>query len=396
MKHPYRFFLLSLLTIFGMLFFVKAYVWYSQYRDVQIETKRKDDAILAVLSARERDHVAGESEDPFGDDDFVRVLFIGLDNRAGEEHGHCDAIQMIEIDREKETVVITAVPRGSYAPLPPGKGTTSTDYYLSNSCALGGLEYGIENIERILQKDADFIVVVGFSEAFGILRQFDLPPTETVQWLRNRQGYAIGEPQRAHNHSTFLKHALTSYLPDDVSVFSKALQYIVYTRLQTDLSFPQGEAIVKAFIAMDLHEHPERITLAMKPWYPVQDIMFDPESIEEHLKETVGRISGWLSKKDYSGMSKEEVQQQLLLTIDEQKEDEAFVLWAYEHDLWLQIEDDDSRQQVQWRIMTSYLDMIETEQREEILADYILEMEHLGLSEWEEKGKGALLELLER
>ncbi len=392
-RHP-KYFLYIFLIIIAVWLLVEAGFWYRDYREVQKEAQRKEDAIAAVLSERQSQQ-EGVDEDPFGEDNIVRVLLIGLDSRAGQEHGHCDAIQMIEIDRENSTVVITAVPRGTYAPLPYGKGTTSTDYYVSNSCGLGGLEYGIKNIERILRQEADYIVVVGFSETLGILRKFELPTTETLQWLRNRQGYAIGEPQRARNHSTFLKNMLVRFTPEDISVVDKTFHYIVYNMVQTDLAFGQAEVIIEALADMKLSEQPEHIQLLMKPAYDVQDIPYDPEEITEHLDQTVGRISGWLSKKDYSGMSEEEIQGILLSTIDEKMDDDEFVTWAFENDLWLQVEDDVKRAHVRWDMMIRYFDFISKEEKTDILADYILEMGHLGEEWWEEKGEALLLEEIE-
>jgi len=91
-----------------------------------------------------------ENVDPFGEDGIVRVLILGLDSRAGQTAGHCDVIQMLEINKNNNTVSITAVPRGTYSPLPFGKANTSTDYYISNACGLAGLDYGIDKIEKIL------------------------------------------------------------------------------------------------------------------------------------------------------------------------------------------------------------------------------------------------------
>ena len=168
---------------------------------------------------------------PFGDDEIARILFIGLDSRAGQTHGHCDAIQLIEIDKGKNSVQITAVPRGTYSPLPPGVGATTTDYYVSNACGLVSLEYGVKQMEYILGKKADYIMVVGFSEVMGILKYLDLPTTPTLQWLRHRQGYAIGEPQRAHNHSTFLKNCSPLIYP---MMYQRSMRH--YTILYTNLS----------------------------------------------------------------------------------------------------------------------------------------------------------------
>lgn len=392
MKHPIRFFVIVLFILFCIFVFVRAIFWYIKYKEAQKEIDRQGKAISEVLSIREYERAKGYGDDPFGDDNLVRVLFVGFDNRAGQEYGHCDGIQMIEIDREKEIVIITAVPRGTYAPLPPGTGTTSTDYYVSNSCAIGGLEYGIINIERILGKKADYIVVVGFSQTFGILRTLNLPTTETIQWLRNRQGYAIGEPQRARNHSTFIKQFIIKYVPSDSFRFEKTLKYILYRMVKTDLSFAQAEEVVSALSKMRLSEYPEKIYLAMKPAYDVQDIPYDPDIIDEHIANTIGKISGWLSKKDYSGMTDEEIQSLLIKTIDEKKDEYKFVVWAFENKLWFQVEDDILRPKIRWDIMTRYLSDVSIEERKDIIADYILEMVHLGKSEWEEKARALLLE----
>ncbi len=390
MKRTPKIFFYIFFAIIALWLLVEAVFWYSEHREIQKEAKRKADAISAVLSERQAEQ-EGEDEDPFGDDNIARVLLIGLDSRAGQEHGNCDAIQMFEINKETGTVSITAVPRGTYAPLPPGTGATTTDYYVSNSCGLGGLEYGITNIERILHQEADYIVIVGFSETLGILRQFKLPTTETLQWLRNRQGYAIGEPQRARNHSTFLKNMLVRFTPEDVSALDKTFHYIVYNMVQTDLTFGQAETIIKALSDMKLSEHSENIQLGMKPAYDVKDIPYDPEEIGDHLSSTVGKISGWLSKDDYAGLSEGEIQSHLLKTIDEKIKDDDFVSWAFENDLWLQVEDDDKRAQVRWDLMMSYFEIL-PEEKKKILADYILEMEHLGFTDWEERGKSELLE----
>jgi anionic cell wall polymer biosynthesis LytR-Cps2A-Psr (LCP) family protein len=395
MKHPLRFVILTTLLILGVVFGIQYYVWYKETEAVRAEEQRRTQAIESVLSARQEDQIEGTDVDPFGEDGIVRILFIGLDSRAGQASGHCDAIQLIEINSEKETVEITAVPRGTYSPLPFGTGTTSTDYYVSNSCALGGLEYGITNIERILGKKAEYLVIVGFSETFGILRRLDLPTTETVQWLRNRQGYAIGEPQRARNHSTFIKQLLVKYLPSDPSTFDKTFHYIVYKMVKTDLSFAQSELIVSALAEMHLADHPERITLSMKPAHLVQDIPYDPDTIDEHLKETVGRISGWLSKQDYAGKTEAEIQAQLLATIVDQMDDDRFIVWAFENEVWFQVEDDETRATLRWDIMNRYIERVDQEEQQQILADFILEMEHLGQSEWEAKGKALLLQSIE-
>ncbi|MCX6782138.1 MAG: LCP family protein [Candidatus Magasanikbacteria bacterium] len=371
---------------------VRGILWYRNSAAEHAAEEKRNQAIEDIIDSR-RLLISedGKGDDPFGEDKVARVLLIGLDSRIGQESGHCDAIQLITIDNNTSTVSITAVPRGTYSPLPPGKGTTSSDYYVSNACGLGGLEYGITQIEKILGVKADYLVVVGFSEATGILRNLRLPTTETLQWLRHRQGYAIGEPQRAHNHSTFLKQMMIKFVPTKISKLDTALEYIVFKLLKTDLSFTQANKILDAISAMDIANHPEKVQLFMRPLYPVQDIPYDPEGIEKYLDQTLGPIKHLLNKADYSGVQEETVQAKLLGVIDENKNNSEFISWAYKNNLWLQIEDDNMRLNAQYDILVSYLVLLpDKQEREFVIADYILEMENRGEIVWQGKARELL------
>ncbi|PLX28602.1 hypothetical protein C0581_01710 [Candidatus Parcubacteria bacterium] len=346
--------------------------------------------------AKRQEQLLNENKDAidaFGEDNIVRVLFIGLDSRAGQTNGHCDAIQLIEINKDTQKIEITAVPRGTPSQLPPGVGVTSTDYYVSNACGLVSLEYGVKQIEYTLGKKPDYIMVVGFSEVMGILKYLDLPTTPTLQWLRHRQGYAIGEPQRAHNHSTFLKKLITNYIPEDTSTINAPLHYIVYKLIQTDLTFEQSREIIEVLSEMKLHDKPENITLTMRPFYPVQDIPYDSEHVEEYLQTMIEPIKHLLSKDDYAANTPEDIQTQLLRIIGEQKDDPEFISWAYENNIWLQIQDEEVSPRVQYDIISLYIPLLdERSKRMQILSDYIIEMDYRGLEKWSDKGK----ELLEK
>ncbi|HOX60608.1 MAG TPA: hypothetical protein PLV72_01215 [Candidatus Magasanikbacteria bacterium] len=363
----------------------------SWYRFFSAERSRNQAIDNVINSHRSEKEGLNDGADPFGEDGVVRVLFIGLDKRAGQTEGHCDAIQLITIDKTKPEVLITAVPRGTYSPLPFGKGVTSSDYYVSNACGLGGLEYGIDQIEKILGQRADYLVTVGFSEVLGVLRNLELPTTETLQWLRQRHSYAIGEPQRAHDHSTFLKYLLTNFIPRQNTQIDKALQYIVFKTVNTDLSFSQAQTIIGVLSTMDLANQPERVHLAMRPAYSVQDIEYVPENLGQYLDSTLSPIKDRLAKDDYSGDTAEEVQNKLLNLIDGRKNDPEFIAWVFENDLWLQIEDREKRLSTQFEFLEKYISL-ESKKAESksIVAEYILEMENRGESMWVEKGRELL------
>lgn len=372
----------------------KGVFWTKDYLERRAAQQAREQAISEVLMRRQA-NLENPDQDPFGEDNVTNVLLVGIDKRVGQTEGHCDAIQMIQIDREANTVDITAVPRGTYSPLPYGKATTSTDYYVSKSCELGGLEYGIAQIEKIARQDADYVVVVGFSEALGLFRALKLPTTETLQWLRHRQGYQIGEPQRARNHSTFIKTMMTRYIPTEFSGTDRVLHQIAHKTVQTDLSFAQTQTILDELSAMDLASNPDAISLHMRPAYSVQDIPFNENEIGEHVKSLIEPIKGWIPEHAYTGTQQSEIEAQLVQTIHDNQNDAEFVSWAYENNLWLQIEADQTREETHYLILQKYVTMVASpEDKEQLVADYIVEKQHLDLQEWVTKGEEFLLTIL--
>ena len=392
MKRKVFVILVVIVSCLALLLCARGIFRYQANASTRALVKSQNETIENILSSRRLNLSDEKLINPFDEKGELKILFIGLDNRAGQEAGHCDAIQLISIDTKGAgSINITAVPRGTYAPLPPSKGVLPSDYYISNACGLGGLEYGIQQIEKILGVKTDYLVMVGFSETMGILRYLDLPTTETLQWLRNRHGYAIGEPQRAHNHSTFIKQMMIKFVPAKQTKLNMALQYIVYNLIKTDLSFVQAQKILDTVSAMDIANYPEKIELSMRPFYLVQDIAYDAENIDEYLADTLGPITNLLSENDYSDITEEKVQSSLLSVIGKNKDNTDFIAWAYQNNFWLQIENDEQRLIVQFDLLKDYLLLLpSSSERRLILEDYILEMENRGESIWQAKGKDLL------
>ncbi|MFH1253430.1 MAG: hypothetical protein V1664_03830 [Candidatus Uhrbacteria bacterium] len=346
--------------------------------------------IQSVIETRLQAQQGGEDANPFDENGTLRILLLGLDSRSGSTIGHCDAIQFIEINKTKQTVNITAVPRGTYSPL-PGTSHLPSDYYVSNACGLGGLDYGITQIENILGQKADYVAMVGFSEALGAFRLLGLPTTETLQWLRLRQSYAIGEPQRAHNHSTFLKQLLVKFTPTAASKLDTVWEYLLYQLVDTDLSFKQVQTIVTEFSAMDLTNHSERIGLFMKPAYLVEEIPYNSENLDKYLSAMLDPISEQIPEGAYTGISEAEEQQKIMDLINAGLENSEFVNRAFEQKLWWQIDDEATRESVHFALLSKYLLTISDEEiYKNTLADYIIEMEAIGQTEWAAAGRDLL------
>lgn len=379
------FFLIMIAT-----FFVSkvVYDWYLN-REARMAQAKQEQQINEFIANR-RSMIENAEQDPFGARDVINVLLIGMDSRLGQTNGHCDAIQMFTIDRKKQRINITAVPRGTYVPL-PGSGYKPTDYYVSNSCGLVSLEYGIAQIEKILGLTADYLVIVGFSTTKGILREMDLPATETLQWLRNRQAYAIGEPQRARNHSTFLRSMILRYSKGADSSLNKALEYLIYKMIKTDLSFNQASSLAQTIIDMNLVQRPQNVNLYMRPAYEVADIPYNPENLDQKVKDLIAPLIDRLPAGDYSGESESEIQERLLQQIEQGLNNDDFVVWAFENQVWYQIDEENLREQTRFDLLKKYLIIIEDQaEKKEIILDYITEMELRGQQNWLEKGKDAL------
>lgn len=81
----------------------------------------------------------------------------------------------------------------------------------------------------------------------------------------------------------------------------------------------------------------------------------------------------------------------LLNIIEKNKDNPEFISWAYENNLWLQIEDREQSLTVQFDLLMSYLLLLSNDSdRQTVLADYILEMENRNGLIWQAKGKELL------
>lgn len=352
-------------------------------------------AVEAVLAARQAE-IDLDSDVPFGSDSQINILTLGLDSRKEGSERHCDAIHMVTLDLSDWSVLITSVPRGTYSPLPAGREHLATDYYVSNACAFGGLDYGVDQIEKIIGIKADYVATVGFSQALGIFRVLDLPTTETLQWLRHRQTYAIGDPQRSQNQAVFMKDTALKLLGGDG--LSTPVLHILYSLVDTDLDFKTAQALYTAYRAAEIADHPNDISLAMKPYFETRDYHFDPANAEAQVDALVAALQGRLSGQDLSNKSVEELQVELEAYLRSSLASEDTVIHVYEEQLWRQLEDEDDREELHFRFLEKYVKEIRDTDHAlavQLVTDYILEKQYFELIGWEQKGRSLLATLLE-
>ncbi len=346
-----------------------------------------------VLAAR-RAELEAAGDVSFGSDNEINILAIGLDSRKEGIEQHCDSIHMVTLRLDDWSIKITSVPRGTTATLPPGRTYLSTDYYLANACAFGGLNYGIRQIEQIVGVRADYVATVGFSQALGIFRTIGLPTTDTLAFLRHRRSYQIGDPQRSHNQSVFMKDTALRLLSDDG--LSTPLLHILYSFVDTDLDFKSAQALYTAYRAAELNE--DDIVLDIKPHYDVVDMHFDPSNADVQVQALIDFLKGKVSSEDLSLRTLDDVQRELEEYMRGALASEEEIAHVVEEQLWEQLEDNDVRQELHFRFLARYLEtLVITDQpaAEQMASDYVLEMEYLGETYWADLGRNMLASLVD-
>ncbi len=382
-------FLTSLIILAVLVFGLSAIAEDWSWNDAQMA---QVDNILNEVSAARLD--ADDSEINFGESSQVNVLLLGLDSRKEDEEPHCDAIHMFTLDLVDWDIVITTVPRGTYAYIP--QYLEETEYYLANACSYEGLEYGIDQIEKVVGVQADYVATVNFSQTLGILRLLDLPTTETLQWLRHRQSYQIGEPQRAHNQAVFLKDMIIDHLQKFESSFTLPMQYLLYSFVDTDMDFSTARALLQGYIDADIDENPDEIWLTMRPYYETVDYHYDPETVGEQIEDWIEFLRPYLSSDDLTELSLDEIQASIIAYMWDSIESLESIEDIVDDQLWLQVEDDDTREELHYAAIEAYVGQLDDQ---EVIIDtlslYILEKETLELEDWAQKGKELLANMVE-
>ena len=389
MKRRGTLFIISLILLIIFVFGISAIAEDWSWNDAQMAQVEN---ILDEVSAARLN--SGESDLDFAQDSQINVLLLGLDSRKEDENPHCDAIHMFTLDLVDWDVVITTVPRGTYAYIP--QYLEETEYYLANACSYEGLEYGIDQIEKVIGVQADYIATVNFSQTLGILRLFDLPTTETLQWLRHRQSYQIGEPQRAHNQAVFIKDMIVDHLHKFESGFTLPMQYLLYSFVDTDMDFAIVRALLQGYIDANIDENPDEITLTMRPYYETVDYHYDPETIDQQIDDWVERLRPYLSSDDLSEVSLDEIQESIISYMWSAIGSSESLEEIIDGQLWLQIEDDGDREELHYAAISKYVEQLEDPGAIiDTLSLYILEKEALELDDWAQKGKELLANMVE-
>lgn len=373
--------------VFCLLLVILSIVTHGQPRPSLVVTAEELNEVEALIKER-REEIIGENPVPFNDEE-INILLLGIDSRKEGDYAHCDAIHMYSFHLDDWSIDITSVPRGTIVPI-PGVNLPDADYYLANACYYKGIDYGARQIAYITGKQPDYIVTVGFSGAQGILRLFQLPPSSTLQWLRHRRSYAVGEPQRTHNQALFMKDMILQHANRFRSALSTPVLFAAYQTIDTDMPFSLLRTLVFGYVAESIDDRPDDIRLSMRPYYETVDIHYSKDQVEADLKKWIDAIKPYTTEEDFSGKSLAEFQEELIGYIQGAVQDGVEIERIYRERLWLQIDDSVSREEIHRVIVGAYISQVQSSEAEEILTNFILEKEALGLVESADWGREQL------
>lgn len=324
----------------------------------------------STISLKEGDEIT-ENEIIETDTKIYNILLLGLDGRRGDSNARCDAIHIFSFSPSSDQLVITSIPRGTAINLP---NVSTQSAYLSNNCHINGIEDTISKIEKITNLKIDAYTTVGFSQVLGILRTLDIPTTQTLQFLRNRR-YAIGDNQRSHNQAIFLKDMLLSYF-DYFYRLPKNFRHTVYRLTDTNLDYNTADYLIEEFAKQKSYLDSDKIILVTKPErnkYVKESHYNFSENTDENQQSDAEFIA--YQKQIETYLNNIAVQASLKLIVNKSSAYNLLKI-PFKQKLWLQIEDEEIRDNIQFKLLKLYLESTsEKQEQQTVLEDYFEELE---------------------
>lgn len=305
----------------------------------------------------------------------MTILLLGLDSKRGDQKPRCDAIHLITFSPPEDKIIITSVPRGTHVDLDE---VATPSSYLANACKHRGIDFAVKEIIRITDLHPDNIILINFSQTLGILRLLGMPTTPTLQFLRDRRSYLRGDYQRSHNQALFLKDMILHHTRKAAGL-PTPLKQILFKMVETDnLDFETANSILNWLVKNNFWRKPGKIELVIKPkpFYKIADIHF---AVTDYPTE-----DSWQNNQefqDYQENLKSYLQNLLergekYLTNNQKKSLYQLLHTPFSQQLWLQLENDQLRNQFHFELLRLYaLSLEDKAKASSLLQDFIAEME---------------------
>lgn len=244
------------------------------YKAIFEDTTSSGNNYNSTLPELGTDKNAGYSTNEFGNARRINIAVIGLDSRLGSNAGHADANHIFSIMPDIGKIEIISIPRDTYVDC--GYDDTThlnklTVYYL----ARGRGEYLKQIAEISRLGKIDYYVEFGFSQAMAILRFLGYDSKETLQILRSRQGFSIGDYQRVYNQAQFMRQAVLKYFNTVNGPLRPAILNGVLGLVRTNIDYSTASNILDQLKQSNLVSNSNNISVKIRPSLKTDFKIFD-------------------------------------------------------------------------------------------------------------------------
>jgi len=239
-----------------------------------------------------------------------------------------------------------------------------------------GIDFAVKEIERITGIHPDYVVKLGFSQTLGIFRSLNLPTTSSLQFLRNRQ-YGIGDYQRSHNQALFIKDMFATHF-EQIANLPNVVKYLLFQMVDTNLPFETAVELLDHIKQSGIYKNPDNIKLVTKPVpnYQTRDLHFDTGQAssatqlakDREFQDYQTNLTGYLANLISRGNN--------LLKSNQQSSAYNLLKTPFSQQLWLQIEDEDIRNNLHFAMLRIYALSARDKTASSLVLDFITEMEN--------------------
>ncbi len=342
------------------------------------------------LLTQGEDNTAGLGKDEFAGQTRINIALIGLDGRMGATTGHADANHILSIMPDIGKIQIISIPRDTYVDC--GYDDTThlnklTVYYM----AAGRQSYLQKLAEIAKLPSIPYYIEFGFSQAMGMMSLFGYKSTETLQVLRSRKSFAIGDYQRVYNQAQFVKQLMVRHYNTLTGTFQPVFINGILVMVKTNMKNSEITNIFSNLEQNNFTASPENISIKIRPSLKANYKVFDfsnPEMIVQ-MKKQLGLDK--IAKRDTSAFTPTDFTKYLenklskiiiAATKDTLKNPQLTINKlkpTYEQKIWLQFDNDSLRnlysKKMSDLLQTAYLRRKDTLSANRVKVAYIAEQD---------------------
>lgn len=253
------------------------------------------------------DTSASSSKNAFGNAKRINIALIGVDGRFGSSGGHADANHVLSIMPEIGKVEIISIPRDTYVYCGYEDSTglnKLTVFYMAR-----GKKAYLDTIAKITRLGSvPYYIEFGFSQAMGILRWLGFNSSQTLQVLRTRKSFAVGDYQRVYNQAQFIRQAMVR----NFGLLNGPLRPVVLrgvlALVRTNLNYEKLSEIAESLNQTSFAESADNISIKVRPSLKVNFKVFD-FSNQENVSSLRNQLNlDHIAEKDTTAFSPKDFQ----------------------------------------------------------------------------------------